>query len=145
MAYTALSKQEPFRDGEYEKYTTTAADVQDSAVNSPSVAMDRMTKIRVQVDTTVDVAAGTDTVTTKLQGSNNNTSWFDLPTVAGTGQIGTDTFTAASAAVTDTAQLQYDFSGGSAQAQPSYVRVSSISSGTNGQKDVAVTILATRE
>jgi hypothetical protein len=145
MAYTALTKIDPIIDGQYENYTTTATGVADSAEATPSINMQRMNKVRVQVTTTVNAAAGTDTVTTKLQGSNDNTGWFDLPTVASTGQVGTDTFTAASADATDVAFLQYDFSGGSAQAPVRYVRASSISDATNGNKDVTVNFLLVRE
>lgn len=144
MAFSALSRQSPIND--YEKrYTTSDADVVATAVQTEAVALESYNRVSVQVATTVDASAGTDTVTTKLQGSHDGTSWFDLPDVAGTGQDGTVTHTADSAAETFVDQLNYDFSQGSGQTKPRFIRLDSVSSGANGTKEVALDIFLTKQ
>jgi len=144
MAYTTLSKQDTSLN--YAKrFTTSDADVVATATSTGSVSIDRYNKIAVQVATTVDAAAGTDTVTTKLQGSHDGTSWYDLPDVSGTGQEGTLTHTAASADATFVGRLNYDFSQGSGQTKPLFLRAQSISSAGNGVKSVALDILLVKQ
>lgn len=143
MTFSTLSKQDPTSD--YEKrYTTADADVGTSAVQTTGIFLGGKNKVNVQAQTIKSGGTSTDTVTVKLQGSHDNSIWFDFPaTVAGTGQVGSAT-TAVTADATEVLRLNYDFSEGNGQAKPRFVRVDAVSSAANGTKAVNLDIFVTK-
>jgi hypothetical protein len=144
MAFSTLVTAQPINDSE-KRLTTSDADVVATAVNTGDVDLEQYNKIEIQVATTFDAAAGTETVTTKLQGSLDGTNWYDLPTVSGTGQVGTLTHTGETSVKTDVGRLNYDFSNGSGQAKPRFIRCSSVSSGGTGTKEVSLVIFCFKQ
>lgn len=136
MAFTAFTTIQPFN--QTQQQYTTSSDVSTTALNTPSIALYGSTD-KVQVSAFVNKSGGTstDTVTVQLQASLDGTNWYDLPDVAGTGQEGVAT-SGTGADTDETLRLNYDFSNGSGQAKPKYLRVNSVSSDTNGTKNVTI-------
>lgn len=141
MAFTTLQNTEA---SDYvDQYTTGDSDVQDTAVQTGAIALRNKTKVSVQAQVVKSGGTSTDQITVTLQGSHDGTIWFDYPDVAGTGQEGT-AVTTGLADTTEVERLNYDFSQGSGQSKPLYIRVSAVSGATNGTKAVNLNILATR-
>lgn len=143
MAFTTPAIQAPVSDSEL-RYTTTEATVGTTpGTNTGAIALQGYNKVDVQIALDKSGGTSTDTVTVKLQGSHDSTNWFDLPDVAGTGQEGTVT-SANTADLDEVLRLNYDFSTGSGQAKPRFIRLNALTSASNGAKAVALDILLTK-